>query len=662
MNKEPDSFEPSFFKDVMRKIIGPPRDINDPRIFHKISLIPLFAWIGLGADGLSSSSYGPEEAFKALGSHTYLAFFIGCATALTVFIISYAYSRVIEHFPTGGGGYMVASKILGKKVGVISGCALIVDYVLTIAVSIASCADALFSYLPIAYQQYKIFFASLLIIILILLNIRGVKESIAMLAPIFIIFIITHAVLLGYSIFSHIGEVGAVVATSQVQIAADVKAIGFTGIALIFLRAYSLGGGTYTGIEAVSNGMQIMRDPKVKTGKRTMLYMAVSLALTAGGLFFCYLLLNVTPVAGKTLNTVLAQSLFGTWEFGAIFAFITILSEGALLFVAAQTGFIGAPGVIANMAVDSWMPRRFSDYSERISMRNGVILIGVGSLLILIFTGGSIATLVVMYSINVFLTFSLSNLGMVIFNLNNKKKEKKWKKNLVIHSVALLLCFTILIITVLEKFMEGGWLTLLITAFLIGLCLIIKRNYLFVQKHIKKLDDLLTSIPVNTTKKGRAKICHKENMTAIQLVSGYNGFGVHTLLSIVKAFPGLYKNIVFVSVALIDQVFFKEEERLIDLKRSVEAYLKKYVSLTQGMGIASCFRLEVGTSLVDTAVKLCGDVHNEFARSTIFTGQLMFRTERFYHKILHNETAFAVQKKLHFLGITNVILPIRINA
>ena len=123
-------------------IIGKPRSIRDPSLFHKLSLIPLLAWIGLGADGLSSASYGPEEAFRVLGKHTYLAVFLALATALTVFIISYAYSRIIEYFPSGGGGYIVATHTLGEKAGVISGSALLVDYMLTVAVSIVSCGDA----------------------------------------------------------------------------------------------------------------------------------------------------------------------------------------------------------------------------------------------------------------------------------------------------------------------------------------------------------------------------------------------------------------------------------------------------------------------------------------------------------------------------------------
>jgi amino acid transporter len=157
-------------------IVGAPRNINDPKIFHKIALIPFLAWVGLGADGLSSSAYGPEEAFRSLGQHSYLAIFIALATLITVFVISYAYSRIIEHFPYGGGGYIVATHMIGEKAGVVSGSALLVDYILTITVSIAACSDAILSYLPFEYQQYKIFFAALLILFMIIMNMRGVKE------------------------------------------------------------------------------------------------------------------------------------------------------------------------------------------------------------------------------------------------------------------------------------------------------------------------------------------------------------------------------------------------------------------------------------------------------------------------------------------------------
>src|SRR5437667_12351860 len=167
---------------MKRVLLGRKRELQ-PNVFHKVSLIALLAWVGLGAAGLSSSAYGPEEAFKNLGQHTYLAVFLAVATAFTVLIIAASYSRVIEHFPFGGGGYVVASRLLGPRLGVVSGSALLVDYVLTISVSIAAGGDALFSVLPdgdrwanlqVAGLPFKLQVELSAFVILVLLNLRGV--------------------------------------------------------------------------------------------------------------------------------------------------------------------------------------------------------------------------------------------------------------------------------------------------------------------------------------------------------------------------------------------------------------------------------------------------------------------------------------------------------
>src|SRR4051812_15034941 len=141
---------------VWRRLRGGPRSLQDPSVFHQVSLIALLAWVGLGADGLSSSSYGPEAMFGALGRHTFLAVGLAVASALTVFIISYAYSRIIERFPFGGGGYVVATRLLGKQAGLVSGSALMVDYVLTITTSIAAGGDAIFSLMPLQLSPLKL--------------------------------------------------------------------------------------------------------------------------------------------------------------------------------------------------------------------------------------------------------------------------------------------------------------------------------------------------------------------------------------------------------------------------------------------------------------------------------------------------------------------------
>jgi K+ transporter len=374
-------------------------------------------------------------------------------------------------------------------------------------------------------------------------------------------------------------------------------------------------------------------------------------------LFLCYALLDVKPVEGKTLNAVIADNLFADWGMGKTIAFITIFSEGALLLVAAQTGFVDGPRVMANMAVDSWFPHRFAALSERLTMRNGIVLMGVSAIALLIYTHGSVSALVIMYSINVFVTFSFSQLGMSRFYIRRQKEDAKWMQHLSVHLIGLALCATILVITTVEKFTEGGWMTLLITSVVIGICYLIRNHYQTVRSGVAELDKTLLNFPVSGPPNSAP--LNQKDPTAIQLVSGYSGFGVHTLLSILTTFPKIYKNIVFVSVARIDSGSFKGAEEVTALEQSVTRGLEKYVALARKLGFAADYRMEVGTDVVESAMNLCKSIYAEYPRSTVFTGQITFRLEKFYHRMLHNETAFAIQRRLQWDGITTVILPIR---
>src|SRR5574341_1314512 len=344
--------QPSFVRRLKTLIIGGKHDIEDTSLFHKLSLIAFFAWVGLGADGMSSSCYGPEETFLALGGHLSLSVFVALMSGITVLVIAASYSQIIELFPTGGGGYLVASKLLSPKAGMVSGSALLIDYVLTITISVASGADALFSFLPPAWLPYKLTFAIAGVLLLTVMNMRGVKESVLPLVPIFLTFVVTHAFLIGYALVMKAGNLGDVAVSVRADVARSQAELGMGGMVLLLLRAYSMGAGTYTGIEAVSNGLPILREPKVLTGKRTMRYMAISLAFTVMGLILAYLLYRVTPQSGKTLNAVLFETMTRGWGgAGTAFVFTTLVSEAALLFIAAQAGFLDGPRVLSSMAL-----------------------------------------------------------------------------------------------------------------------------------------------------------------------------------------------------------------------------------------------------------------------------------------------------------------------
>jgi amino acid transporter len=656
-----------WLRKLRHTVFGKPRNLKDPKVFHAISLVAFLAWVGLGADGLSSSAYGPDESFRALitsdGNFTYLAVALTLATAFTVFIISYAYSRLIEHFPSGGGGYVVATHLIGPKFGVISGSALLVDYVLTISVSIAAGADQIFSLLSPELAQWKLSIEIGVILLILALNLRGVKESVTILMPIFMIFIITHAILIFGGVFSHVSEVSRVSSEVTTGFKHGFSTIGFMGMFMIFIRAYSMGAGTYTGIEAVSNGLQIMREPKVHTARITMLYMSISLALTAGGIMICYLLFHAAPEPGKTMNAVLLERFAGSWMIGSFhagnaFVWIALTSEAALLIVAAQAGFIDGPRVMANMAGDSWLPHRFTSLSDRLTMQNGVIIMGVAAIITLFITGGDITTLVLMYSINVFATFSLTETGMVRFWFKGRREHKDWYRKILIHIIGLTLCLSILIVNIYEKFLVGGWITLVVTVALIFFCFWIKKHYLDVRKSIQKLDTMLENIPL--PEPSADNTLNPNAPTAVLLVGGYGGLGVHTLLSIQRLFPGNFKNVIFVSAAVLDSVKLKGSDEVEHATREAEESLLRYVDMARRVGFAADYRVSVGIEVVEEVHKLCIDIAKEYPKSIFFASKLVFQKEKWYQKLLHNETANQIQRRLQFDGLNSMILPVRI--
>jgi amino acid transporter len=653
---------PPLRRRVRRWLVGRPRSVEDPGVFHHVSLVAFLAWVGLGADGLSSSSYGPEESFKALGGHVALAPFLALATAFTVVIIAAAYSRIIEHFPFGGGGYVVATRLLGPGAGVVSGSALMVDYVLTITTSVAAGAEAIFSFLPPQLHSQSLTVEVLAIAVLVVLNLRGVRESVTILAPIFLVFLVTHVVLIGGSVLSRADEVHVVAEQVRGGLSQGVATLGVGGMMALFLRAYSMGAGTYTGIEAVSNGLQIMREPKVETARRTMVLMATSLALTAGGITLAYLLLHVTPVPGQTMNAVLADRFAGAFHlwgmpFGRWFVWLTLLSEALLLFVAAQAGFLDGPRVMANMAVDSWAPHRFAQLSDRLTMQNGVLLMGGSSLLALLYTRGDITTLVTLYAINVFVTFSLSQLAMCRFWWRERRTRPDWRRQGAIHAVGLVLCLSILLVNVYEKFREGAWVTLVVTGAVVGVFVWTRGHYRKVQQNLRRLDDIL---PVMPKAEAPVRPLEPNKPTAALLVGSYAGLGVHSLLTIQRLFPNYFQNFVFLSVGVIDSATFKDIAEVVEVKERTRAALDEYVALAQGLGLAATARMALGTEAVDTATQLCRDVAKEFPRTLFFAGKLVFEQEHWYQRVLHNETAYQIQRRLQFAGLNAMVLPVRL--
>lgn len=654
---------PSILKRIKDVVIGKARNPQDQTVFHRLSLIAFFAWVGLGADGLSSSCYGPEEAFIALQGHYYLSIFVALASALTVLIISASYAQIIEHFPTGGGGYLVASKLLTPNVGMVSGCALLIDYILTIAISIASGADAIFSFLPESWYPYKLFLAAFGILLLTVMNLRGVKESVIPLVPIFLTFVVTHALVITYGLFGHFTDFSEVVHSTVTDIRLAHSQMGIWAMIFMILRAFSMGAGTFTGIEAVSNGLPILREPKVKTGKRTMLYMSISLAATVLGLMLCYLLFKVEPQQGKTLNAVLFESVTTGWgNWGYTFVLVTLISEALLLFIAAQAGYVDGPRVLSNMALDRWFPTRFAMLSDRLVTQNGVLLMGGAALLTVILTGGSVRMLVVLYSINVFITFCLSQAGMVRHWWKVRHKFERWSRKLVVNGTGLILTTFILISVVILKFHEGGWMTILITISLVVLAVSIKRHYIKTAQLLRRLDNLFQEVAeMNQGDQIKSGCVYDSTAkTAVLLVSGFNGLGLHTLFNVIRYFGREFRNFVFVEIGVIDAGVFKGRDELEHLETEVDRDLHRYVRLVHQQGLYAEGMSFIGIDVIDEAEKIIPTILERFPNAVLFGGQLVFPKESLFTRWLHNYTVFALQRKFYQKGIPFVILPIRV--
>lgn len=630
-------------------------------------MLAFLAWIGLGSDGLSSSCYGPSEVWLSLQNHTSLSLLIALASVITIVIISTSYSQIIEAFPTGGGGYLVASKLLSPQVGMISGSALLIDYMLTISVSLASGADAIFSFLPPEYLQYKLEFILIILFLLTIMNLRGVKESIMSLIPVFMLFLLTHVFIILYAVITHSFNFTTVVSNTAIDFNRSTGQLGFFGVMFLLLHSYSVGAGTYTGIEAVSNSVPIMREPKTRTAKHAMFYMAVSLSFMVAGLLLSYLLFNVQFVEGKTINAVLFEAATKSWNpvIGNIFIILTLFSEGAILFVAAQTGFIDGPQVLSRMAIDRWLPTRFASLSDRLVIQNGVIFMALAAGVILIATKGSVGILVVLYSINVFITFSLSQLGMVRHWWHERFNTKDWKRKILINGIGLLLTGTILFSIIIVKFYEGGWITIFITGALVTICFIIKNKYNKTVKSLIKLnkfflEDYLPEFEKLPAKNPPQEIGRSER-TAVLLVNGFSGIGLHSLLNIFRLFGGdTFKNFVFVEIGLIDYDVFKGADEISKLEEKAKEDVQKYIDFMKRMGYNADGFTSTGLDIIEEVINISPKVREKYPNSVFFGGQLVFEKDTLMNRVLHNYTSFEIQKRLYQQGVQFVLLPIKL--
>ncbi len=638
-------------------LLGKPKNPLSPDAQKTLALTVLFAWVGLGSDGISSACYGPEEAFTALGNYGSLSLWLAILTAVTIFIIAFSYNCVIDLFPEGGGGYKVATRLLGEKLGLIAGVSLILDYLLTIVISIVSGTNALFSLLPAHYLIFRLPLDTIMILLFTFINMRGAKESIKLLLPIFIGFIVLHVFIIVYGITAHASDFVTLSHTVHHQSLDIVHRYGILATLALFLGAYAQGGGTYTGLEAVSNNISILSKPRVKTGKWTMLLMAISLSFMAGGIILLYLLWSAHPVVGKTLNAIVFSNILGNSLGGHITLIATLAFEAGLLFVAANTGFLGGPAVLANMAQDKWLPQQFSNVSSRLVKQNGVLLFGTGSIILLFLTSGHIKTLVVLYSIFVFLAFSTALTGLVRYYWRHKYVLAN-KAKLVLVSIGTLICLTILIISTAENFLHVAWYLILLLGFVVYILSLVKKNYKTIDKLLVKIDKQLCR-PLNLKQRANPLPIDKSDLTAV-IFFDHRAPAMHTLLAIKRLFSDHYKNFVFVGFSTIDSFSIAGKSKITQLETQVKSDLDYLEQFCLSHGLPTETHMALGVDAVSTLSEVAEDISKKYPNAIFFGSQLVFPDGDNLLKLLSNKTISLLQQKLYGLGFYMMTLPVNV--
>jgi K+ transporter len=314
--------------------------------------------------------------------------------------------------------------------------------------------------------------------------------------------------------------------------------------------------------------------------------------------------------------------------------------------------------VIAAMAGDLWMPHQFSSLSSRLVTQNGVLLMGVAALGILFLTGGAVQQLLVLYSINVFLTFTCTLFGLCRYWTHHREVGRNWMARLALAVLGCAVTGGILIVTVWEKFLEGGWVTLLITGCLIGLCFYIRKHYDDVRQELSKIDALYDFKPPKPVPAPPQPV--RDAPTAVFLVGRSLGTGMHSVLWVNRLFPRHFRNYVFLSVGEVDSESFEAEHKIDTLRREVDQTLGYFINFAHARGIAAKAEQGFGTDVIEELTRLSERVTEKYPNSVFFASKLIFGQDNWFTSLLHNQTAVNLQRRLHLRGVQMMILPMKV--
>jgi amino acid transporter len=560
----------------------------------------------MASDALSSTAYATEEILLPLAATSLLAMSWSMPIALGIttllVIVALSYLQTIEAYPGGGGAYTVAKENLGNRAGLLAGAALLIDYVLTVSVSVAAGMANFDSAFPFL-QSHRVAFSALVIFVIMVLNLRGIRESATVFAFPTYFFVI--------SFFSMLAMGTWKILTGQAVAAAPILHETYPELSLfLILRAFSSGCAALSGIEAISNGVQSFRQPAARNAKITLVWMAGLLLIMFMGTTLLAHTYGISPREGETVISQLGRSVFGDTTFYYVLQFATAL----ILFLAANTAYTGFPSLASMLAKDRFLPRQLASLGDRLVFSNGILGLSFFAFLLIWFFDGDVHKLIPLYAIGVFLSFTLSQWGMVMHHL--KLRKPGWISGIAINSVGAITTGIVLGVVATTKFTHGAWMILAILPFIVYVFTRIYAHYIAVGRELS----LIGAKPP----KMLAKVKH----TVIVPISGIHRGVIDALryaISISDDVRACYVELDPVTTERVKEEWMKwaHEVPFVVLKspyRSVIRPLLEYID-----DVAQCTHDEMVTVIIPE-----------------------FVTSKWRYNLLHNQTALLIRTALLF--------------
>ncbi|MBI1999873.1 MAG: APC family permease [candidate division NC10 bacterium] len=448
---------------LKRVLLGNPLTTAQAR-YERLAKIPALAIFA--SDNLSSVAYATEEILLVLvlAGTSALSYSppIGMAIGLLTVIVASSYWQTIHAYPSGGGAYTVAKDNLGTYPGLVAGAALLVDYVLTVSVSVAAGVAAITSAFPVLYP-HRVALCVGVVLLIMMANLRGIRETGRIFAAPTYWFILCLVILLGGG-FYHLLTQGAPPLSTTVPEREPLNEF-------LVLRAFASGCAALTGIEAVANGVQAFKPPESRNAGITLAWMAFILGSSFLGVTFLAYFFHIVPVEGETVVSMLGRQIFGSsWVYYMIQA-----ATAVILILAANTSFAGFPMLASMLGKDGFLPRQFANRGDRLVFSNGIIILASVSSLLLVIFGGSTHALIPLYAVGVFTAFTLSQAGMVRHWW--KERGPRWRPHAAINGLGAVVTAAVVTVIGVSKFVHGAWMIIIIIPVLVVGFLAVRRHY-----------------------------------------------------------------------------------------------------------------------------------------------------------------------------------------